>query len=362
MIRSIALAPSMIRGPGVYQSPSIEIPAEATYVGCIAHRAGWSNPCVVTLSVEVSLDDQRWIRVVTVTASGGVTRDRHGLVSPETSALARIPDALRGQDILARVNVTTDCPLAGAVWVSHSTTPWPRRVPDEHHSVTYDTDLDGTAINATGLTISGLTIAANANRALVVGVATWDSVASNSLVSSVTWNGSGVGFAQITTELGPGASINRASLWGLVNPTATTADVVVTLGGESGDVGVCALSLYDVDPSVSFAGAISGEGTGTTSATVSTTVSGVGTSDMVVDAVYVSADTLSTPLTVGAGQIARQNGVIAAGISASAASTQLGTSGGIMTWDVTAVDTIEWVAVACVVKATSVRKFLLNRP
>lgn len=105
--------------------------------------------------------------------------------------------------------------------------------------------IDTSASNS-GATVSSLscaiTVASNRDRCLIVFVVSGSSSAIT--VSSVNWNTS-EGLTQIFTVAG--GSFGRISAYRLLNPTATAANVVVTLSGSAGHVYVSAHSLYGVD-------------------------------------------------------------------------------------------------------------------
>lgn len=166
--------------------------------------------------------------------------------------------------------------------------------------VSYDNDAEGTAANATSITLSSFVVANNADRYMILGFAGWDTNVADSVISGVTWNGSATGWSELGTEVGPGAAKNRATLWGLLAPTATTANVVVTMAGTCSEIRVNVLSAYGVDQTTPVGTFVSGEGTG---ANPSITVASAA-DDLVYDVGYLGA-----AHTVGSGQTQRANTV-----------------------------------------------------
>ena len=211
-------------------------------------------------------------------------------------------------------------------------------------AVTYDTDVEVGGTNVTSLTVS-ITVANNPDRYLIVGVAAWDAVSAESAISSVTFNGSGTGWSQIITEVGPGALLDRSSLWGKANPDAVTASVVVTVGGTCSELGVSVLSAYNVNQTTSLGTAVSAEALSSAPSVVVTAATG----DLVYDAVY--AGGVLPTATVGAGQTVRANITIhAQNNSRLLASTEPGDPTVTSSW--TLADTsLEWVQTAVALKA-----------
>ena len=150
-------------------------------------------------------------------------------------------------------------------------------------AVTVDTSAVGPSGTGSTLTITGFTPGATAN-ALYVGIGYNDGV---DTVSSVTWNGAAESFTSLFDN---GPSSTGTSGWLLLNPTITTANIVVTYTGpiaDSQNAGV--VSLIGVNTSAGVAGAtrsiFSGSGTGTTlTVDVTDCVSG----DLVIDTACVA--------------------------------------------------------------------------
>lgn len=116
------------------------------------------------------------------------------------------------------------------------------------------------------------TVSAGANRVLVVELAV-DTAAAN--VTGVTYGGVAM------TQIGRGAGNHAVEMWGLVNPTAGTANVVASFGGITAAAGG-ATTYNGVDQSDPFGTFVSAAGTGTTAAV--TAASAVG--DQVIDVQY----------------------------------------------------------------------------
>jgi len=95
---------------------------------------------------------------------------------------------------------------------------------------------------ATGTTItnSGFTVAANSNRILIVSANIFDAAQA---VTGITWNGT-ENFTR-AVYVNAGSSDRRSEIWYLVNPTATTADVVTTWDSTGIRRGAGVYSYYD---------------------------------------------------------------------------------------------------------------------
>jgi len=102
-------------------------------------------------------------------------------------------------------------------------------------------DTTENTASGTVLTISGFTVAANSNRILIVCTAVGDGIQE---VSGITWNGV-ENFTRAVFE--NGINDRRAELWYLVNPTATTDDIVTTWGSAAVNRGIGVYSYYNAD-------------------------------------------------------------------------------------------------------------------
>jgi len=104
-------------------------------------------------------------------------------------------------------------------------------------------DTTEDAASGTELTISAFTVAANSNRILIVCP---DVAQGTQEVSGITWNGDEDFTRAVAANAGGGAN-RRAEIWYLVNPTATTDDVVTTWGSAAIEKGMGVYSYYNVD-------------------------------------------------------------------------------------------------------------------
>jgi len=103
--------------------------------------------------------------------------------------------------------------------------------------------FDSDAVAGTTITNSGFTVAGNSNRILIVSAGQQDLTGVPGEISGVTWNGVENFTRAVFLENGSGT---RSEIWYLVNPTATTADVVTTWGGASNRRGAGVYSYYNV--------------------------------------------------------------------------------------------------------------------
>lgn len=145
------------------------------------------------------------------------------------------------------------------------------------------TDFDNAM--PTSLTTSRIQ-AAGIDTLLVVSVATEDDPTHD----SVTFNG--VSMTKQVDQLN--GTTRRITMWTLVDPDVTTANIVVTLG-SAGDVGIVATSWENVDQVTPVNASAGNSGSSTTPSVVVNSASG----ERVIDAF--NHDSLNDP-TVGAGQ------------------------------------------------------------
>ena len=103
--------------------------------------------------------------------------------------------------------------------------------------------FDSDAVAGTTITNSGFTVAGNSNRILIVSAGQQDLTGVPGEISGVTWNGVENFTRAVFLENGSGT---RSEIWYLVNPTATSADVVTTWGGASNRRGAGVYSYYNV--------------------------------------------------------------------------------------------------------------------
>jgi len=346
--RTLVLA-DVRQPPGVVISPAIPVPLGTTRIGlAIARKAmtdlGRSD--VLDGFVEVSVDGVLWVPVGGVSTSAKPVLTKQGGVATETTVLLRLPGAFQGlSGVLARARLTYFAPAEGAVEVVFDDTPLPIRL-GGHRSVSYDNDNEATATAATSVTIGAFAVGNNANRHMIVGVASWDTLGADSTVSTVSHNGSTAGWAQIIMVPDPAVDgTNRSALWGKTAPDVVTATVVVTMGGTCAEIGANALSSYGVDQATATGTPASATGDNVGNPTV--TVSGVLTGELVYDTMYVGKAISAA----GADQTLRANSTIV-GTSTLTASTQPGSAGGVMSWTMVDSDT-GWAICAVAIKAAA---------
>ena len=159
-----------------------------------------------------------------------------------------------------------------------------------------------TTVGAT-VTNSAFTVAANSNRILIVcgGV---ESSAQN--ISGVTWNGVETFTRSVFVDNGG----LRSEIWYLVNPTATTADVVTTWASNSNARGAGVYSYYNVDQVSPIGVTSTATGSGaTTTGTITPTTAGSAIVDLQLSgAVAAPAITLTAGWTVLIGGVSRSFG------------------------------------------------------
>mgnify|MGYP003674558792 CR=1 FL=1 len=95
--------------------------------------------------------------------------------------------------------------------------------------------------SGTTITNSAFTVANNSNRILVVSAGCYDATQN---ITGVTWNAGAESFTRAVFLDNGGA---RTEIWYLVNPTATTADVVTTWASSTGRRGAGVYSYYNAD-------------------------------------------------------------------------------------------------------------------
>jgi len=351
----VATLPSEVRETGVYIGYPLFVPAEATYVTAIAdNRAGWLQfgvgEDVIELTIEVDVSG-KWEVLGACTTDGSEKRGRNGQVYEGTTLRCRLP---RQRVPVPQIRVVLRCAsrCEGGVELVFDDMPLPSDMGQEHHSVTYDNDNEAIVANATSVTIGTFAIGNNTNRALMVGVASWDATAGDSVVSSVTHNSSTAGWSTVIQATS--AAVERATILRKLAPDIVSSTVVVTMGGACADLGASAVSLYGVDQTTPTAGATSAEGFATT-ITVNVTAA---VNDMVLDCIYVWGGSSSAGFTAaaGTGQTARANLIL--GTSSPIrllTSTEVGAATVTMSWTLTGTDADrEWIQAGCAVKAAAV--------
>lgn len=337
--------PQRVWGPGEYVGPPVWVPPEATSVALeLTGRDAWQAvglaPDVVTLALEINTDGS-WRELGACTTDTTPKVGRDGTVRASTALRVRLPRVTIPQpQVRGCLACRSRCQAAGTL--TFDVTPRAPAPVQAHYSVTYNNDNEAVAANATSVTISSFVVGNNANRVLLVGHAAWDSTAGDSLIAGVTWNGSATGWASVLTRLITSGT-DRASLWRLIAPTATTASVVVTATATTAEFGANVLSAYDVHQTTPLGTAVGGDGLATP-ATV--TVGSVGVDDLLYDTTYYSSSAVSA--TVGADQTSRAVGTLS-GFSQILVSTQPGTAGGVMSWTLGG-SSVEWVQCAVAIK------------
>jgi len=121
-------------------------------------------------------------------------------------------------------------------------------------------DTNSEVATGTTITISGFTVAANSNRVLIVSADVYDAAQN---ITGITWNGTENFVFGVAVDAG--SSDRRAEIWYLVNPTATTADVVTTWASTAIRRGAGVYSFYDVDQDDPLGVTATDNGTGSTS-------------------------------------------------------------------------------------------------
>ena len=146
--------------------------------------------------------------------------------------------------------------------------------------------------NGTTITNSAFTVAANSNRVLIVSAARYGAGGD---ISSVTWNAGAESFTRAVFDDDPLSG--RTEIWYLVNPTATTADIVTTWNATTGRRGAGVYSYYNCDQTspIGVTNSTNGVGT-TTTGTITPTTTG----SLIVDCEVSSSNVAATDtLTAG---------------------------------------------------------------
>ena len=135
-----------------------------------------------------------------------------------------------------------------------------------------DAQATASAEFPTGTTItnSGFTVAANANRILIVSANIYDAAQA---VSGITWNGTENFTRAVFVDAA--SSDRRSEIWYLLNPTATTADVVTTWASTGIRKAAGVYSYYNALQASPIGVTNTANGTGTTSTgTITPTTTG----------------------------------------------------------------------------------------
>jgi len=147
------------------------------------------------------------------------------------------------------------------------------------------------AASGTTITNSGFTVAANANRILIVSANVYDAAQA---ISGITWNG--VENFTRAVFIDAASADRRCEIWYLVNPTATTADVVTTWSSACGHRAAGVYSYYNALQASPIGVTNTVNGTGATSTgtiTPTTTGSLIVDSDLTSHSYGVATDTLT---------------------------------------------------------------------
>ena len=120
------------------------------------------------------------------------------------------------------------------------------------------------------LTISGHTVDAGTT-ILIVGGA-WRAGNASFDITGITWNGGAEALTRLRIDPDPAASTSGSFLYYLVNPTATTADVVITWSGTTGRTSAGATNYNGIDTGTPFEADAGSDGSGTSSSVSLTTL------------------------------------------------------------------------------------------
>jgi len=106
----------------------------------------------------------------------------------------------------------------------------------------FENQDSGTAIAASILTLSGLTVSSSANRVLVVGAY----LDSNQTVTGITWQGTALTF--VAAQNTGGGANERIEVWRLIAPAAASpGTITITASGSSGSMLGVATSYKDAN-------------------------------------------------------------------------------------------------------------------
>ena len=156
------------------------------------------------------------------------------------------------------------------------------------NSVTYDNQAiiqNGSVGTSAPTTFSNFTVGNNPNRILVVACGSYNSSPD---ITGITWNGS-ENFTHIVRHTH--ATSYKVELWYLVNPTPTTANVVISSSGM-GQMGAIVYSFYNVDQSAPI-GAVTKYTTISGTTTPSLDITPTNTGSMIVDCWYNGANSVT---------------------------------------------------------------------
>jgi len=187
------------------------------------------------------------------------------------------------------------------------------------------------------------TVAAGTDTCMAVCVGAEGNGAGGISVSSITFNGDALTFHD---EISNG-TWSFSEVWQRIAPDVATGNVVVTM--SAADKWVTGVYVANgVDQTTPLRAVAESTATGTS---VSNTVAGVGTDDLVFDSLAI--DSTSHAGTVGADQTERWDIEIASGYVTGLSSTQAGSAGGVMSWTWTGSNPYSHVATAFVAAAAA---------
>ena len=150
-----------------------------------------------------------------------------------------------------------------------------------------------TSSSGTTITNSAFTVASNSNRILVVSAGRFDAAGGD--ISGVTWNGGAESFTRAVFE--DDTLSSRSEIWYLINPTATTADIVTTWNATTGRRGAGVYSYYNVDQTTPIGVTNTDNGSSTTT---TGTITPTSTGSLIVDSEVSSSNVAATDtLTAG---------------------------------------------------------------
>jgi hypothetical protein len=348
-------------------STPIAVPDGTGYIGLRVQKKNWPDlgtDNVVRGRIELSDNaGATWHHVASFTDTGQVVTSRGGTTVEASGCGVRLPRFLRDRTLVVRARLQALADIEGAAAIVFDDRQ-PPVIPQLPNSVTYDNDSEitnfnsstpGTPTSASSLTIGSFVVGNHANRYLIVGVGGWNDPAG--AVDTVTFNGTGL-TALVNATSADGKAF--AEQYGLLAPAVTTGDVVVTMLGSYAELGITALSVYDVDQTTPTG--VSSEGTGTTQTTALGTAVSAAQGDMVVDFVYYADGQAGTPPTwsAGAGQTERANTPIYHGApwgcSWILSSTKAGAASVSPSWSNNSTSAHSWVTVATPIRMPVTRE------
>lgn len=155
-------------------------------------------------------------------------------------------------------------------------------------SVTVDnTGLSAGALSATTITISSFVVAAGSDRCIYLAVSQYKNP---DLQPTAVFNGSESFIVHDSVTIAEGAGTRRVTLFKLVNPTVTTANIVVSWSSAVGEAVCGATSWQGVDTSSPFSTAVKNPGDAAFSSIVVPNAAG----DVVHDAISADASAVAS--------------------------------------------------------------------